>query len=138
MTARPDRAWIADAACLDRPDVAWFPPSPGDNGRPTGPPWNPTPALAVCAECPSIAPCRAWAEHNRDIVDGVAVHGVFGGVGMTSRRAPGPKAELMPCGTRAAFVRHLRYDEVPCDACRAANVVHVRTKDQLRRARRAG
>ena len=135
VTARPDYGWQADALCLDRPDVAFFPPATGDNGRPTGPAWNPGPALAVCAECPVRPACRAWAEHNRDIVDGVAIHGVVGGVGMVSRRAPGPKAPLMPCGTRAAYVRHLRYGEDPCGACGAANAVHGRTKDQLRRAR---
>lgn len=30
--------------------------------------------------------------------------------------------KLQPCGTRAAYVRHLRNNEEPCDACRAANV----------------
>jgi hypothetical protein len=29
--------------------------------------------------------------------------------------------ELQPCGTRAAYVRHLRHDEKPCAECRAAN-----------------
>lgn len=29
--------------------------------------------------------------------------------------------ELMPCGTRAAYVRHLRHGEVPCENCVQAN-----------------
>lgn len=28
--------------------------------------------------------------------------------------------ELKPCGTPAAYRRHLRHDEEPCEACRAA------------------
>lgn len=29
--------------------------------------------------------------------------------------------ELQPCGTAAAYTRHLRRSEEPCDACREAN-----------------
>lgn len=29
--------------------------------------------------------------------------------------------ELRPCGTVAAYVRHLRHGEEPCDDCRKAN-----------------
>ena len=32
-----------------------------------------------------------------------------------------PRARLMPCGTLAAYKRHLRHREVPCDACTRAN-----------------
>lgn len=31
-----------------------------------------------------------------------------------------------PCGTVAAYKRHLYNDEEPCDACREANRVHHR------------
>lgn len=31
-----------------------------------------------------------------------------------------PPRELKPCGTPAAYRRHLRYGEKPCDACREA------------------
>jgi len=33
---------------------------------------------------------------------------------------PGP-APTQPCGTRAAYARHLRHGEEPDDACKAAN-----------------
>ena len=33
--------------------------------------------------------------------------------------------KLQPCGTRAAYARHLYNKEDPCDACKAANVVRV-------------
>ena len=29
--------------------------------------------------------------------------------------------DLKPCGTTAAYQRHLRHGETPCDACREAN-----------------
>jgi hypothetical protein len=33
--------------------------------------------------------------------------------------------KLRPCGTRAAYQRHLYNKEEPCEACKAANVVRV-------------
>ena len=32
---------------------------------------------------------------------------------------------LKPCGTPAAYARHLRHYEVPCEACTAANTARV-------------
>lgn len=29
--------------------------------------------------------------------------------------------DVEPCGTRAAYQRHIRHGEVPCDACMGAN-----------------
>ena len=127
----PDR-WQADAACRHRPDVAFFPPVHGDNGRPTGPAWDPRPALAVCAGCPVLAQCRAWAEHIGDIVDGMALYGVIGGRSTAKVGRP----RTMTCGTRAAYQRHLRNGEEPCEPCCAANVVRWRANDQRQRLRR--
>lgn len=39
-------------------------------------------------------------------------------IGLTE---PKPQRELKPCGTPAAYARHLKLREEPCDACRAAN-----------------
>lgn len=36
------------------------------------------------------------------------------------RKRGGPPRRLEPCGTYAAFRRHERADEEPCDACREA------------------
>ena len=33
--------------------------------------------------------------------------------------------ELKPCGTDAAYARHLRHRQLPCDACTAAHREHV-------------
>jgi hypothetical protein len=56
------------------------------------------------------------------------------------RRQPGParstiayRAELQPCGTPAAYVRHERHGETPCDECKAA-----RAEVRLKRARAKG
>ena len=37
------------------------------------------------------------------------------------RKRGGPPRTLAPCGTTAAYARHLRHGEQPCDACREAN-----------------
>lgn len=37
------------------------------------------------------------------------------------RRRGGPPAEPQPCGTHAAYVRHIRNEEEPCDACKRAH-----------------
>lgn len=34
--------------------------------------------------------------------------------------------KLQPCGTRAAYARHLYNDEDPCAACKSANVIRVK------------
>ena len=33
--------------------------------------------------------------------------------------------KLQPCGTRAAYARHLYNHEDPCEACKAANVIRA-------------
>ena len=48
---------------------------------------------------------------------------------------PGRPA-TQPCGTLAAYRRHLQKGETPCDACRAANAAHVR--DHRARRRKTG
>ena len=48
------------------------------------------------------------------------------------------QAAVMPCGERAAYVRHIRHGEDPCAPCRAANVEYARVKHLLRLAGRAG
>ena len=43
---------------------------------------------------------------------------------------------LQPCGTWAAYKRHLRKDEEPCDDCREAARVQQRERSAARRAAR--
>lgn len=47
------------------------------------------------------------------------------------RKRGGAPRTPQPCGTVAAYARHLRRGETPCDACRAANA--ERHRDLYRR-----
>ena len=40
---------------------------------------------------------------------------------------------LATCGTHAAYVRHLRHKETPCEQCRLAHNQYMRTMRQHRR-----
>jgi len=53
---------------------------------------------------------------------------------MTATRAQRQPAGLQPCGTHAAYQRHVRAKETPCGACRAANVVYVGVRRRPRQA----
>ncbi len=66
----PRPAWMAAAACRDRPDVTWFP----EKGQSTAP------AKAICSECPSKVPCLAFALETE-------ADGVWGGTSVKERRA---------------------------------------------------
>ena len=55
-----------------------------------------------------------------------------------ARKRGGPPRELAPCGTRSAYVRHLRNGEDACDACKKANTDYQRdNKRKLRAAANA-
>ena len=43
-------------------------------------------------------------------------------------------ADLQPCGTHAAYQRHVRAKEKPCDACSAENAVYVKVRRDARQA----
>lgn len=45
----------------------------------------------------------------------------------------GPARVPQPCGTTAAYARHLRHGETPCDACRKANAERHRALYAKRR-----
>ena len=53
---------------------------------------------------------------------------------MTDTGAQQQPAGLQPCGTHAAYQRHVRAKETPCGACRAANVVYVGVRRGTRQA----
>jgi hypothetical protein len=53
--------------------------------------------------------------------------------GTRPRRTRGP---VKPCGTDAAYKRHLKNREVPCTPCTAAHTTAVREWDQKRKATR--
>ncbi|MET9779383.1 WhiB family transcriptional regulator [Streptomyces sp. NPDC006367] len=80
-------------------------------------------ARAVCAGCPLAALCRTQARENRE-------WGTWGGETSAERAAAGHppagwqdrghKKHLKPCGTPAAYRRHLRAGQQPCPPCKSA------------------
>jgi len=78
-------------------------------------------ARRICASCPVLRQCRAWALTDPDPVDfmvagGLTVHerDVIRG---TSRRQRHP----IEHGTHSGYVQHHARHEVSCDACKAAH-----------------
>jgi WhiB family redox-sensing transcriptional regulator len=63
--------WRAEAACIDRPDVNFF-PLRGEDAQP---------AKAVCAECPVQRECLEYA-----VKMGTAALGIWGGTSERARR----------------------------------------------------
>jgi hypothetical protein len=43
-------------------------------------------------------------------------------------------ADLQPCGSHAAYQRHVRAKEKPCVACSAENAVYVKVRRDARQA----
>ncbi|WP_199550273.1 WhiB family transcriptional regulator [Streptomyces sp. N35] len=88
-------------------------------------------AKTLCAHCPLQQACRTWARQHRE-------WGLWGGETSSERAAAGfpplyferpgyPRGsktlgELRPCGTPAAYRRHLRAGEEPCERCREAEL----------------
>lgn len=111
---RPD--WMREAACIDADPEAFF-PEKGDTSAQ---------AKAICARCDVSPECLTYAlEHN-------ITYGTWGGTSERERRSMQRRRQsraLRPCGTPAAYTRHLRRDEAPCGACREAH-----RQDQARRA----
>lgn len=122
--------WRDDAACLGL-DTSLFFPERGDNIAVRE-------AKATCERCPVSDPCLLEHVWERE--------GIFGGstpddrrrfrlaLGMSEPQDPKP---MQPCGTEAAFRRHQRNSEVPCDACVVAYRDAVRARN-ARRDRRVG
>ena len=103
--------WHARAACRDHPDPdLWF-PGPGNNRRAQS-------AVEICRSCPVQIDCARYA------ADAGEQFGIWGGRSgflpvATIRRWD--HLSLKPCGTEAAYVRHLRRGERACQACRGAH-----------------
>ncbi len=113
------KTWRDDAACRGRTDLDWF-----RQGKP------PPEVRALCAACPVQAECLA-----DDLSRGLEEIHYFR-AGMTaperrrllrSDRPPRPR-ELMPCGTAAAYRRHLRGGDEACTLCKLANANYQRLK----------
>lgn len=77
--------WQARAACRDADPDLFFPETGGpDNGT--------NEALAICATCPVIAQCRAYADRV-EARYGQSPHGVWGGSTADERRLARRRAQ---------------------------------------------
>ncbi|MER7572738.1 WhiB family transcriptional regulator [Streptomyces sp. NPDC126514] len=140
-TGEGSRAWEAHAACRQRDADLWF-------GRRTS-----ATAVAICAACPVLDPCRTAVLQRERGLPRCRRQGVVAGLTGAQRHAmehrsnrqtpqepparrpvgpaaagvpDGPARERpAPCGTRAAYQRHLRRGESVDEACRAANARDV-------------
>ena len=112
-------SWRDRAACKDSDPYMFILKASFDKPSPAAY----EPALRVCEGCPVRAECLDYALS----MDGWSadVRGVWGGMTTEQIQAlrRGGKASprmLQPCGTRAAYRRHLRRGEEPCGACKEA------------------
>jgi WhiB family redox-sensing transcriptional regulator len=128
-------AWRKDAACLETPNVNFFP----GRGEPT------KATKAVCDTCLVRAECLEYAIVN------VEVFGIWGGTSEQQRRqmrkamrdANGIKSRgrqlghVAPaaCGTTAGYERHRREKTPSCAACRAARTQQYNRYREQRRLR---
>jgi hypothetical protein len=103
--------WRDDAACLGMDPDLFFPPRGGATKG--------ADAKQICGGCPVQAECLEYALKTRP------VYGIWGGLSLRERdkirRTTRPQRVLEPCGTTAAYKRHLRKGEAPCGPCQDAN-----------------
>ncbi|MGW0558050.1 WhiB family transcriptional regulator [Streptomyces sp. NPDC002926] len=124
------RTWELSAACRDEDSELWF--SRRTRVR----------AMAICTACPVLDDCRAAVLRREEGLPKRDRRGIIAALTGAQRhaldreqkrqqqpppdlnatdRGPGRPRELAPCGTRAAYQRHVRRQEPIDDACRAAN-----------------
>jgi WhiB family redox-sensing transcriptional regulator len=105
----PDEPWMGEAICSQVDPEVFYPEKGGTTA----------PAKLICAQCPVVDECLAYAlEHGERF-------GIWGGLSDRERRRLGERPHKertpAPCGTPAAYQRHYRDKEKPCDACRRAD-----------------
>ncbi|MXM67026.1 hypothetical protein GR925_27255 [Streptomyces sp. HUCO-GS316] len=142
---RSGREWELSAACRHEDAELWF--SRRTQAR----------AMEICTACPVRVPCRAAVLQREEGLPKSHRGGIVAGLTGPQRydlerrvrRPPQPpdptapvpagdrpRREPAPCGTRAAYQRHLRRREPVDDACRAANALsagHYRRTGSTRR-----
>lgn len=125
-----DLNWLRTAACQSgarHPDT-WHSHDPAEQ----------TEARAVCWACPGRPACQTAVLAAEQGLPATARHGIYAALNGEERAAldpttpTGPAKTLAPCGTPAAYRRHLRKDEPIDPACREAN-----TEDGRRRHAKA-
>lgn len=110
-------AWRDDAACRVE-DARLFDPIHQESDEALAA--RTAAAKAICARCPVVEPCREAGRGESGVFAGVLLNNGRP-VGARAKRGPkpGPRA-LMPCGTRAAYERHVIAGEQIDDDCRMA------------------
>ena len=114
-------AWQEQAACRGASPATFFPSGGrGSTAR----------AKQICAGCPVVEECLAFAVEHR-IIDGV-----FGGLDVRQRRAVqahNPRRRAVSvCGTESGYQAHRRADPPTpaCDACREAWAAAARDRSR--------
>jgi hypothetical protein len=106
--------------------------------------WHPSQVLeptvtGLCHGCPAKTACADWALTFIDPITGTHVTGVWGGTTTEERQAIRrgkviTRKPPAPCGTRAAYERHRRVGETPCDECKAANTARNQARKKTTNA----
>lgn len=110
--------WHARAACRDHNPDMWH-PDPADVHTRRA-------AQAICGTCPVLKECGKHALETGE-PDGIwagltgAQRSKILGTPARDRQKTTATHLLQPCGTEAAYRRHLRHGEQPCPACAEAN-----------------
>jgi WhiB family redox-sensing transcriptional regulator len=124
MPLTPSGEPAGRAACRDHDPELWFP-----NG--TGPHYHAQiqQAKSICNTCPVRPACAQLAIETGE------AEGVWGGLDPSERRGVrrrqgqyGRRRDLSPCGTLAAYRRHLRREEIVCDLCRESARISKQTQ----------
>lgn len=133
MKATPaDLYWRDRAACIGANPSLFDPPHSGE--RPAQLDRRMAEAAEYCHDCPVLAACRQSATTYGDEGFRAGVMRSWRAVDHAVRElAPKPQRSLAPCGTTAAYHRHLRHGEPTDIACARAYALHRRAY----RARRA-
>ena len=115
-----NRDWMVHAPCRGQ-DNLFFPPSSRHVSTIEA-------AQAICATCPVFSECSQYAEEMN------VSYGVWAGEFIDVKNFKTVR-ELSPCGTQAAYARHLRRKERPCERCKAANTLRNTERAEMRKTK---
>jgi WhiB family redox-sensing transcriptional regulator len=117
-----DRDWMLHAECRNYSPEIFF-PDPHDRRAQAF-------AKSVCLDCPVVEQCDTYARKTDPS------HGIWAGEFRNERNFRSvASAGLKQCGTSAAYQRHRRRGEQPCEACkRAEALMHAESRARNGRA----
>ena len=120
-----DAPWMRDALCRGEVPDFFF-----DHDKAVS-----AAAVTYCGPCPVRRDCggqAVWLEETDGVWAGYrmwiekerrACANEFPPIPIVNRVRPSEVSELIPCGSQAAYRRHLRNEEEPCDPCNEANIL---------------